>query len=130
MVDIDANITNENHQRASRMLDYALTLGNTDTWLGAISVFRARLDEGELASLAYVILKALHPDNAALATEAVLGRPGTPDVPFISAMDQAAYWADWADPNYIEACVVTGFNRMPPDRQSAFLEHINGRVAA
>ena len=112
------------------MLGYCLTLADTDTWLGAIEVLRARLDEGELTAMAFVTMKAQHPDNAALTAEAVLGRPGTPDVPFFSEMDQAIFWADSAEPGYIDALCLSGFNRMQPDRQSAFLEYIQRGIAA
>ena len=122
----DCRYAKPEHKQATRMLGYCLTLADTDTWLGAIEVLRARLDEGELTAMAFVTMKAQHPDNAALTAEAVLGRPGTPDVPFFSEMDQAIFWADSAEPGYIEACVLSGFNRMPQDRQAAFKDHING----
>lgn len=118
------------HTRASKMLGYALTLNDPDTWLGTIQVFKARLSDTELAALSYVTQKAQAPGDALMTAEAVFGRFGTPVPPLISAMDEAAHWADWASPCYVKACVLAGFNRMSSKDQLAFLDYVNVRAAA
>ena len=60
------------HQRASNMLRFALTLDNTDTWLGMIQVLKARLSSRELAALSFVALKAQRPEDAAATVKAAL----------------------------------------------------------
>lgn len=121
---------NSDHERTTNMLGYALTMNDTDTWLGTVQVLKARLSDEELASLSYVTLKAQGPDNATMTAEAVLGRYGTPIPPLISVMDEAAHWADWAAPQYVTACVLAGYNRMSPSDQIAFLKHVNIKAAA
>lgn len=118
------------HRRVSDMLGYALTLNDPDTWMGTVQVFKARLSEAELAALSWVSLKAQGPDNAAMTAEAVLGQFGTPIPPLISAMDEAAHWADWAAPTYVKAVVLAGFNRMSAGEQADFLDFVQGRKAA
>jgi hypothetical protein len=118
------------HQRASGMLGFALDLGETDVWLGAIQVWQARLNSHELTSLSYTALKAQTPEDAARTVEAVFGQSGTPLPPLISPMDDASFWADFTDSKYIKACVLAGFNRMPISDQTAFIEFVQGRKAA
>ena len=121
---------NPDHKSASQSFGYALTLGNSDAWLGAINVFGFRLTESELASAGFAFLKAQNPENAALTAEAVLGQPCTPLPPLLSEMDEATFWADFADPRYIKACVLAGYNRMPVQDQVAFIDYVQGRAAA
>ena len=132
MSDRPADPITDDHRRAVRMLEFCLTLGHTDTdtWLGAIAVFGIRLSPRELAALSYVCLRALDPEDASRVTEAVLGRSDTPLPPFMSAMEDASYWADWASPNYVKAVVLAGYNRLPARDQVGFLDSVNGRTAA
>ena len=122
--------TNPDHISASQTFGYALTLGGSDAWLGAINVFRVHLTENELASAGFAFLKAQNPENAAITAEAVLGHTDTPLPPLLSEMDEATFWADIADPRYIKACVLAGYNRMPICDQVAFIDYVNGRAAA
>ncbi|MEP2027160.1 MAG: hypothetical protein ABJI96_00465 [Paracoccaceae bacterium] len=122
--------TNPDHKSAVRTFGNALTLGDSEAWLGAIRVFEARLTDHELAAASYALLKAQCPDNVALITDAVLGHKDTPLPPLLSEMDEATFWADIADPGYIKACVLAGYNRMPVRDQAAFIEYVQGRAAA
>lgn len=118
------------HQRALSMLGFAFELDETDTWLGTVGVLKARLSDHELAALSFVALKAQKPDDATMTAEAVLGQFDTPVPPLVSAMDEAAHWADWAAPNYVKAVVLAGYNRMSAKDQSAFLDFVDVRAAA
>ena len=48
----------------------------------------------------------------------------------MSAMDEAAFWADIADLTYIKAVVLASYNRMPSQDQAAFLDYVHGKKAA
>jgi hypothetical protein len=121
---------NLDHKSASKTFRYALTLGDADSWLGAINVFRLRLNEHELVSAGFAFLEAQNPENAMLTAEAVLGQQGTPLPPLLSKMDESIFWANIAEPEYINACVLAGYNRMPGPYQVAFIDYVNGRAAA
>ena len=118
------------HKRALLMLDYCFFLDQTDIWLGAVQVLRARLTPSERAALAYVSQMSQDAPNAALTAQAIGGHPGTPLSPFMSAMDEAAFWADIADLTYIKAVVLASYNRMPSQDQAAFLDYVHGKKAA
>ena len=60
------------HKRASDMLGYALTLNDTDTWMGTVQVFKTRLSCHELAALSFVALMAQNLDDATLTAETAL----------------------------------------------------------
>ncbi len=60
------------HKSAARMLGYALTLNDFDTWAGLALVLRARLDTTERAALAYMALRSLDEADAIATSEAAL----------------------------------------------------------
>jgi hypothetical protein len=45
-------------------------------------------------------------------------------------MDEAAYWADIASPEELEAYCLATFQAMQRGRRAAFLDHVQGRQAA
>ena len=119
------------HKQAARMLSYALTLGDHDAWFAASAIWTARLDAPERAALAFSALKSLDYYDALLTAESVLMRgAGMPIAPLFNYMDEATFWADMSEPDELDAVCLAGFNRMQPDRQSAFNDHINRREAA
>ena len=122
---------NEQIERAIRSPGYALHLDNTDSWLGLPVVLRARLDQRQRAALAFIALKSMDRDDAMLTAETALAAgAGTPQPPLFNHMDQAAFWADLAEPEELEAYCFTSFNRMAPMRQADFLGFVHGRRAA
>ena len=62
----------DQHARASRMLNYALTLGDQQTWIEAAAVWAARLTSAERSALAFAALKSLNSEHAALAVNAAI----------------------------------------------------------
>lgn len=113
------------------MLGYVLTLGTQDAWCGLVPVLMARLTVEERANLATMALKALDRDDAMKATEAALSAgAGQPQAPLFSFMDQAAFWADLAEREELEAYCLASFNGMSRERQAAFLDHVRGGQAA
>jgi hypothetical protein len=119
------------HLQVVRMLGYVLTLGTQDAWWGLVPVLMARLTVEERAALAFMGLKALDRDDAMMTAEAALcAGAGQPQAPLFSFMAEAAFWADMADPEELEAYCLASFNAMPRGRQVAFLDHVQGRLAA
>ncbi|RFP86345.1 hypothetical protein DZK27_14760 [Rhodobacteraceae bacterium 63075] len=126
-----SKLMNRPHLKVVRMLGYVLTLGTQDAWWGLVPVLMARLTVEERAALAFMALKALDRDDATMTAEAALDQgAGQPQAPLFSHMDQAAFWADMADPEELEAYCLASFNAMPRVRQAAFLEYVQGRQAA
>lgn len=119
------------HLKTVRAVGYVLTLGDQNAWLGVVPVLVARLTVEERAALAFVALKALDHDDAALVAETALWRgAGLPQAPFGSFLDQAAFWAGMAEPEELEAYCLASFKSMAPTRRAAFLDHVQGaRVA-
>ena len=129
MVNLRDHIS-DNHLRASKMLAYALHADSVDIWSNAPVVWSARMTDRELAALAYSVLQAMNPYQAVLVVEAVFDGPDMPMVPLFSAMDEAAHWADWADYDSVKTCTLAGYNRLSPDDQNDFLNHVTTRAAA
>ncbi len=115
-----------NHNRAIRVIEYALTLGTADAWDGVAIVLAARLTAPERMSLAYAALVSLKAEEAEQAYCSAHVQAGPPLTPLLSAMDEAAFWADMAAPEELDACCLASFRRMRPERQTAFLEHVQG----
>lgn len=119
------------HLKVVRMLGYVLTLGTQDAWWGLVPVLMARLTIEERAALAFMALKALDGDTANITAEAALCTgAGQPQAPLFGFMDQAAFWADMAEPDELSAYCLASFNAMPCGQQAAFLDHLQGRLAA
>ncbi|MGR3292308.1 MAG: hypothetical protein ACU0C9_14130 [Paracoccaceae bacterium] len=112
------------YKRAARMLGFALTLGNYETWSATAAVWAVRLTAEERAALAWAGLKSLTHEQAAMVAETALGGAGMPQAAFLSDMDQAAFWADFATPSELDAYGLACFRNMRAGRQSDFLEFV------
>lgn len=126
-----SGLMDRRHLKVVRTIGYVLTIGTQDAWWGLVPVLEARLTVHERAALAFTGLKALDREAALITASAALSTgAGQPNAPLFSYMDQAAFWADMADPVELDAYALACFNRMTPSRQSAFLEFIKeGAVA-
>jgi hypothetical protein len=118
------------YQSVAKSIGYALTLEHPDAWQGLPVILRARLDERERGMMAYTSLRAMDADNAAAVAGAFLGGAGMPGAPLFNHMDEAAFWADMAEADELDAYCLASFNRMAPARQTAFLNFIQRRAAA
>lgn len=117
--------------RVCRDLGYTLSLNAERDWYGFAIVLAARLEEQERASLAWAALKALPPDLTTNVIKSVLPHcVAAPLPPLLSHMDEAAYWADLAEPEALDAYCLAAFRAMSGARQLAFLEFTQGRQAA
>ena len=113
------------------MLICALTLGDHDAWFGASAIWTARLDAPECVALAFAALKSLSPDKARLTAQSALSSgAGQPIAPLFNHMDEAAFWADMAEPDELRAYALACFNRMSHPEQVAFLAYVQPKVAA
>lgn len=60
------------HKAIARVMGYTLTLGTDNAWWGLRASLQHRLEPHERAALAFMALKSLEPDQAALTTELAL----------------------------------------------------------
>lgn len=119
------------YKRVARMLGYSLLIGDPDAWHGLTLVLTAHLNQKERAALAWASLRSLTPDQVVAVRNAVLPNcAGQPIAPLFNHMDEAAFWADMAEPAELEAYCLASFTAMPRGRQSAFLEYVHGRAEA
>lgn len=92
-------------------------------------------DLAERAERALDALADLAPWQSEMIACRVLGiddaeYAGMPQAPLFNHMDQAAFWADMAEPVELDAYCLASFNRMHPARQSAFLAFVQRGQAA
>ncbi len=119
------------YKRVARSVGYALLLGHADAWHGLSVIATARLTLKERAAMSWALLRSLPRDNVVDVASAVLpDQTGTPIPPLFNAMDDASHWAANANSEELEAYCLASFNRMAPHRQRAFLDFVQGRVAA
>ncbi|WP_226627963.1 hypothetical protein [Alloyangia pacifica] len=119
------------HLGAIRALGATLKLGTRESWDNLLPILIARLSEEERAALAFVALKTLTPTQAAeTALSALPSGAGRPLPALFSCMDEAALWADMAEPEELDAYCLASFNSMHPRRQAAFLHFVTRRRAA
>lgn len=110
----------------ARVIGYALTLGDADTWAGFASVARARLTSEERAALAWAALRALDtPEQAELVAETVLHSADYPLPTFLSPMDDARWWASFASLKERKAYALAAYEALPMREQMAFRNHIS-----
>lgn len=113
----------------SRALRYALALRDAKSWHG-LTIVLMRLSPEDIACIALAALRALAEDTAYGVAEIALRHgAGMPATPLFSHMDEAAYWADMAEPEELEAYCLAAFRAMGPRRQRDFLDFV-GRAAA
>lgn len=122
----------DQYRRVARMVGLCLFSGrNVDHWHGLSVVLTARLEPEERALLGWSVLRSLTPDQAVDVLNTILPkRAGQPIAAFESPVGEAAFWADLASQDELEAYCLICFNRMPPHRQSAFLDFATGKMAA
>ncbi|MDP2739055.1 MAG: hypothetical protein Q8O82_10255 [Pseudorhodobacter sp.] len=113
-----------------RMLGYCLTLETPDAWNGFSLVASLRLTPNERAALAFAALNSLEPDEAEMTAAAAIGSAGAPLPPFLGGMDEARFWASYANPAELKAYTLAAFEAMQAKDQAAFLDYAVGAKAA
>jgi hypothetical protein len=120
------------YKRVARMVGYTLSLGaDAENWHGLTVVLTARLTSQERVAMAWAVLRSLTPEQVVDVAQTVLPDSlGAPIPPLFNHMDEAAFWADMAEPEALEAYCLASFNAMQVPRKAAFLEFVEGRQVA
>lgn len=119
------------YKRVARAVGLSLYLGDTDHWHKLTLVLCKRLEPTERAALAWSVLRSLTPDQIHAVNQSLApSGAGQTMAPLFNHMDQAAFWADMANGDELDAYCLASFNRMAPARQAAFLDFVQGRAAA
>lgn len=118
-----------NHERAARVIGYALTLDSSTGWTQASAILAARLSRIERGSLAYAALASLEPIEAELVARVALRSAGMPGAAFLGEMDEAAFWADLATVQERKAYALACYTRLSNRDRAAFLAHVQGVAA-
>lgn len=118
-------------RRSCDVLDFALTLGDYDSWLKAALVWECRLDLKARAALSFAALKSLPEEVARQVASVVLPTATRPPIaPLFGYWDEAVFWSEFAEPKELEAYCLACFVAMPLDRKAAFLKHVQREQAA
>lgn len=123
----------DNVRRAAKVIGLAAWLDDPDTWVTATSVIEMRLTVPQRKALVYAVLLTLDDDAFDDVMVSFYGcqvEDSTPIAPLFTHIDEAALWADMAEPEALEAYCLASFNAMPRPRQAAFLDHVQGRAVA
>lgn len=120
---------NRNHERAARVIGYALTLDTSTGWTAVGAILAARLTRKERGSLAYAALWSMEAAEAELVARVALRGVGMPGVPLLGVMDEAAFWADRATVQERKAYALACYTRLSPQDRVAFLSHLQEMAA-
>jgi len=107
------------------MLGYTLVLGTSKAWLAFSRVIAARLEDREIAGLAFAALTALDPNIRHDTAKAALRAAGAPLPTFLGGMDEARWWASVASSAELKTHALAAFEAMSPRDQAAFFRHIS-----
>jgi hypothetical protein len=115
----------------ARFLGFAVLAKDPAIWVDGTRVLVKHLSPDERLSLAYCAMLALPKAGAeAVATATVPATgAGRPVAPFGSVLDEAAFWADLAEPDELDAYCLACFKAMSRDRKAAFLAYAQEKVA-
>ncbi len=112
-------------------LGYVLTLGTQDAWWDFVTLLMVHLKVEERTTLASKVLESLDRHDAIMAAdEALSAGAGQPQAPLFDFTDQAAFWADLAEPEELEDYGLAIFNALPCDRRVALLNYLQKREVA
>jgi hypothetical protein len=117
------------HKRMSRMLGCTLTLGTREGWHGFSVVAAACMSANERSALAFAALNSLELDQAEATAAASIGAAGAPLPPFLGGMDEARFWASYANRSELKAYALAAFEAMQANDRTAFLSYANGEMA-
>jgi hypothetical protein len=123
-------MSTETRYRAASATNMAIRTDTPDGWCDLARAWRLHLPPETRLALAVASLLACDADDAEGLIDGIKQSAGPPHAAFLSEMDQAAFWADLASPDELDAYCLTSFRRMSPHRQSAFLGYVHGRAAA
>ncbi|MFY9210037.1 MAG: hypothetical protein WAO69_02825 [Aestuariivita sp.] len=122
-----ARYAKSEHEKAAKVLGYALTLDTPDAWYAASAVWQARMTPQEAAAKAWAALHATEPELALMVARAALGCAGVPLPTLDDIVADAGWWADLAGPEERAAYAVACFNRFSPVEREEFREFVRGQ---
>ena len=99
------------HKAVARTLVYALTIGDADGFAALSDVIAMRLQREECIGIAWAANKALEADDADRLYDCT--GAGMPGLPMDDKIEEAAFWADMAEPEELRAYCLASFKRMP-----------------
>ena len=118
------------HRRAVFAILDLLTEEDPEGWAAARFVWMRRLTIRETAMAAWSLLRSLPREERLMVADHADAVPeggtGRPIPPLDDAMDEAALWADWADPDERLAYLLAIFNRLSAGERAAFLTYAEG----
>lgn len=113
------------HKRAVRAMGYALTLGDTGTWILAGGVWSVRLTHRERVCVAYTALLTLPDDMAAEVASAALSGAGGPSSAFFGdALNEALEWASFASETELKAYAFAAARALPRRLRRDLIEQL------
>ena len=124
---------NDQHNRACKMLGFALTLGDDPlAWSGLSTVLQVRLSGFERSCILMAVVASMEAEDVEYVLGEVRKRQGTgmPLPPLFDARDEASWWAEHASPEERKAVLVAAFLSLPLRDRDAFLVSANRRDAA
>ena len=116
------------HRAAARALGHALTLHEAETWLAFSAVIQARLARSERAALGFSVIKSLEDEDLEPTLDATLGGAGEPLPWFLSPLDEARTWAQFASNEERRTYALAAFVAMSPGDQKEFLAYAQERA--
>lgn len=121
----------DNYRRVAKMIGLCLFNGRSfENWHGLSVVLTSRLEPEERALLGWSVLRSMTPEQAAHVLNAALPhRAGQPIAAFEDSVDEAAFWADLASQEELEAYCLASFQAMSAARQRDFLQFATRRAA-
>lgn len=112
------------HLTASRVLGYALTLGDAEAWQGNSAVWTAQLSVEERIAIGRSALRGLDiPD-----VKAALQVAGAPLPPFLGPLEEALAWARFASADEINAYAFASFNALSAAGRRDFVQYARGMM--
>jgi len=123
----------QRHDRACRMVGYALTLGaDGSAWCDLSTVLRCRLTAFERACLLGSVVGSMAIDDVHYVIDAMCpaGRVGMPLPPLMDPMEEATWWTSVAPLEDRKAVLAATLLSLPARGQDAFLVSARRRIAA
>lgn len=118
-------------KRVAKVIGYALLLDDDNSWHGVTVVLTASCSTRQRLALSWAVLRSLTPEDIGKVVASVLPQGvRQPIAPLFNHIDEAAFWADMAEPEALEAYCLASFNAMPAPRKAASLDFVEGRAAA
>ena len=118
----------EQHKAACRTLLYALGLMESNGWLTCKTILKARLNQRELACIAFAALRALNEEERQKTIEMSyeIDAPAGYPNPYGNIKDDAQWWASIASQHEHEAYLMAAYKQLPKKSKNDLKEYLAG----